>query len=206
MLAVVLAGGQSRRMGQDKALLTLADKTFIETIYDELRGYFSEIVISANNPEPYFHLGLKILRDEYEGLGPLAGIHSGLSYAQKRGKKHIFVVSCDMPMISGRLAYRMVELLEEDYQAVVPKAGDRIFPTFSAYSVRAFAEIDQALREERLRLQAILRELNTYWLLEDEIALYGEPLKILRNVNNLKEYLDLRDIYGEEEDSERNKG
>ncbi|HAB53627.1 MAG: hypothetical protein A2315_08270 [Ignavibacteria bacterium RIFOXYB2_FULL_35_12] len=74
---IILAGGKSSRIGQNKALLDLSGKKIIEIIYERISQSCNEIMIISNTPEDYQFMGLKIYKDIFPGLGPLAGIHSG---------------------------------------------------------------------------------------------------------------------------------
>jgi molybdopterin-guanine dinucleotide biosynthesis protein A len=98
LTGVVLAGGKSKRMGVNKAFLPFGNTTVIESIVAMMRRSFPEVLLSANTPEEYRHLGLPIIHDQLEYAGPLAGIHAGLTVATTQ---KIFVISCDMPLVTS---------------------------------------------------------------------------------------------------------
>jgi len=80
---IILAGGQSSRMGRDKALLELGEYTLIEYIVNKVKTFgFDEIILVTNQVEKYSFLDVKIVKDFFPGLGPLAGIHAGLFYSK----------------------------------------------------------------------------------------------------------------------------
>ena len=93
---VVLAGGQSRRMGLNKSLLPLGPTTVIERITRLMQSLFSRVLLSTNSPEEYLFLGLDCIADELENIGPLAGIHAGLV---RSATPKVFVISCDVPLM-----------------------------------------------------------------------------------------------------------
>ncbi len=88
---IILAGGKSKRMGINKALLKIGDKTIIERTAGLMQGLFNRVLLITNSPNEYMFLGLEIYEDIYKNIGPLAGIHSGLVYSNYRKKFHHFV-------------------------------------------------------------------------------------------------------------------
>ena len=77
--AIILAGGESSRIGTDKALLKINGELVIEKIYKLLTNIFSEIIIISNKPDDFQFLTTKVYKDIYPHFGPLSGIHSGLT-------------------------------------------------------------------------------------------------------------------------------
>jgi molybdopterin-guanine dinucleotide biosynthesis protein A len=137
--AIVLAGGDSRRMGRDKALLPVAGKPLIETIVRRLRERFDDILISARRADDYRFLGLEIVPDAAPGQGPLRGIASALPRA-----KHdlAFVTACDVLQIDLEFVERLLDLAES-HDLVLPfRPPDLYEPLFAVYrrSVAASAE------------------------------------------------------------------
>ncbi|MCX6138568.1 MAG: molybdenum cofactor guanylyltransferase [Ignavibacteriales bacterium] len=94
---IILAGGRSTRMGTNKALLPFGNATMIESVAKRMVSLFSEVLLSTNTPEEYAMLSLRTVPDLIDHRGPLAGIHAGLTTA---ATERIFVLSCDMPMIT----------------------------------------------------------------------------------------------------------
>ncbi len=76
--AIILVGGKSRRMGNDKALLNCPEGTIVERIINQLGPHFDEIIISSSEPGKFEFLNYKIAMDEKQGKGPLMGILAGL--------------------------------------------------------------------------------------------------------------------------------
>ncbi|MCK5087392.1 MAG: molybdenum cofactor guanylyltransferase, partial [Melioribacteraceae bacterium] len=95
--AVILAGGNSSRMGLNKSLLKINNSSFIDRTIILLENIFDDIIIVSNSPEDYTALGLQIFQDVYPGFGPLAGIHSGL---MNSNSEKVFVVSNDLPFLN----------------------------------------------------------------------------------------------------------
>ena len=92
--ALILAGGESRRFGEDKAFIAFSGTSLIEHIINQLKPYFPEIIISAKETEKFRHLNLPVCADKLPKAGPLGGIHAGL---QTSKSPYLFVTACDMP-------------------------------------------------------------------------------------------------------------
>jgi len=128
--AIVLAGGDSRRMGRDKGLLPVEGKPMIALIVSQLKNLFDEIVISANKTDDYRFLGLEIVPDLNPGQGPLMGIASSLPHSTNDVN---FVVACDIPYLKLSFASQLIKLAE-GYDMVLPYAEDQKYePLFAVY-------------------------------------------------------------------------
>ncbi|MCM3586813.1 molybdenum cofactor guanylyltransferase [Mesobacillus maritimus] len=184
--AIILSGGQSSRMGTNKALLPFNEKTNIERIKDELSSLFDEIILVTNHPEDYSFLNIKMVSDVYPGKGPLAGIHAGLAASDYEEN---IVVACDMPFVSAELAGTLVQNLKH-YDAMVPVIGGRKHPLFAAYQKRIVAEIEKCLQEDRLRMIHLLEKLNVRYPEEVDLQAYcdGSLEEIFFNMNVPEEY------------------
>src|SRR2546422_171213 len=99
--SIILAGGQSRRMGQNKALLRLAPggPTLIERVIAAVAP-FGPLLLVTNTPEVYAFLGRPMVPDAETGVGPLAGLLAGLQAAVPA---YNFVLACDMPWLQPAL-------------------------------------------------------------------------------------------------------
>src|SRR5690242_9714711 len=97
--AIILAGGQSKRMGSDKGLMLFKSKPLVSYVINALRSVTSNIIIVTSNNE-YQQFGFKCIEDEFANKGPLAGIYTGLKNSSS--EKNI-LVGCDMPFLSTSL-------------------------------------------------------------------------------------------------------
>ncbi len=118
---VVLAGGQSRRMGQDKALLRLwgpAGPTLLEVVTARLAAVCDEVlVVSAAPREDWPALEARLVFDRFPGGGALGGIYTGLAEA---AHPYALTVGCDMPFLHLALLHRMAKL-PRDYDVLIPR-------------------------------------------------------------------------------------
>jgi molybdopterin-guanine dinucleotide biosynthesis protein A len=165
---LLLAGGQSRRMGRPKALLPIGGGTFFEWVAGRLRGGFPELLVAASRPVQLpSSLRSRFLPDRLPGAGPLAGIEAGL-----RAARHstVVVVACDMPDVSPDLAERLAAAAE-GRDAAVPRVGRRPEPACAAYRRSALDAITEALDGGDLKAANVLARLDVSWLDDVDPAL-----------------------------------
>ncbi len=142
--AIIMAGGESCRMGTDKTMLSIKGQSIIEVICGQLRGSFDEILISANETAKFAFLGLKVVPDKVPERGPLMGISSAL---EASSNEYNFVVACDIPKINMTCVNRMLtEAIESRADIVIPVTGrDKYEPLFAVYRKRAIEAINKTL-------------------------------------------------------------
>lgn len=142
---IILAGGKSSRMGKDKAFLELGEGTLIEMLVEKGRAFgFDEIIIVSNEIEKYLFLKVKVVKDFYPGMGPLAGIHAGLTHSRYWNN---FVIPCDMPFISLELIKQLLAV-QNDCKVVVPKIGDKFQPLAALYTKDCVSHIAYLLENK----------------------------------------------------------
>jgi len=182
--AVILAGGRSTRMGSNKALLELNNKTVIAGQIEELRKFFDPVIVVANQPELYQGLGVRIVPDEFPGYGPLAGIHAGLKNAPG---DVVFVVPCDMPFISADIGVQMLGQLGGADGLVLEKDG-HFEPLFALYTKRCLPVIEEFLRAKRLKVIDFYPLVNIEALPVEKLALPRPVNELLLNINTPEEF------------------
>lgn len=178
--AIVMAGGASKRMGQDKSLLSVGDRPMIKYIIDRLQPNFNEIIISANDIEKYASLGVKIVSDEIADKGPLGGIASALKASANELN---FVTACDIPEIDIALVRQMLRQ-GRDVDAVVPKTGSsRYEPLFAVYNKNALPSLEAALSSGNNRIIDALNQCTVRYI---ELA----DAQAIKNINTMDEYME----------------
>jgi molybdopterin-guanine dinucleotide biosynthesis protein A len=159
--AIILAGGRSSRLGQDKAMMTIDGKPIIQNIRDTLTPHFSEILVSSDNTEGYAFLNLKVVPDREKERGPLMGIYSGLLASSNEIN---FVIACDIPAID--IAF-MDELLgaSDSADIVVPCTGPEKFePLFGIYRKSIIPVIAKVLAEGHNKISRIFSRCRTSYI------------------------------------------
>jgi molybdenum cofactor guanylyltransferase len=188
--AIILSGGKSSRMGTNKALLKINEKTNIERIADTLKVHFDDIILVTNDFEDYDFLGVKMVSDTYPGMGPLAGVHAGLMASDYDVN---FIVACDMPFVSGELAAALVNH-SSHYDAVVPVINGNRHPLFSVFQKKTAKEAAQSIENGRLRMKHLLDDLNVLYLTENDLQGYSDIdlERVFFNMNQPNEYEDAK--------------
>lgn len=103
---IILSGGKSIRMGENKSLMKLGNKTIIEHVKDLMQSLFSKVILITNDPDDYKFLNLEMFKDIYFRMGPLAGIHSGITHSTTDKN---FIISCDIPLMTTEMIKYLVE-------------------------------------------------------------------------------------------------
>jgi molybdopterin-guanine dinucleotide biosynthesis protein A len=136
----ILAGGASRRMGRNKALLPFRGKPLIRHQLDVLSPMFSEILISANDPAPYAPFSFRVVPDLFAEPCSLSGIHALLKAATA---PRVFVVACDLPFLHAGLIRKMLDVTRE-FDVVVPETADGVEPLHAIYARTCLPAIETA--------------------------------------------------------------
>lgn len=180
--AIILAGGGSRRMGQDKSLLPVSGRPMIQRIADQLTPMFDEILVGANEPEKYPFLLARIVPDRERGLGPLMGILSCLAASAH----HLnFVTGCDIPdMHAGFITQMLREA--EGYDIVVPRSADnRPEPLFAVYRKSVMPHAEAVLARGGRRIAELFDCVKTRFVTLPQTGWY-------KNLNTMEDYRQMK--------------
>lgn len=194
--AIILAGGDSKRLGYPKALLKIGNKTVIEIIVDKMKEQFKEVIIVTDQPETVKHLPVTITGDIIAdgGKSSLRGLHAGLS---KSGNFGNFVIACDMPFVNNALAAYMHAYLP-DYDAVVPRIGKYVQPLYACYRKECVHHIEKNLVSGRFKVSELYRDLHIKYIDKAEIDLFDPGQKAFFNINTYADYEEALHIYKKE--------
>jgi molybdenum cofactor guanylyltransferase len=184
--AIILSGGKSSRMGTNKALLKLNEKTTIERMVDILKIYFDDIILVTNDLEDYQFLGVKMVSDHYPGKGPLAGFHAGLMASDYDVN---FITACDMPFISGELAATLVNMIDH-HDALVPVINGKMQTLCGVFQKKNVTKIEECIENGRLPIKQLLDHLNVLYVTEKELQAYTniDLERVFFNMNHPHEY------------------
>ena len=156
MTGVILSGGQSKRMGQNKSLMPFGNSNLIEHVLERLSAFTDEQII-IGDPSIYGHLGM-VHADIHPGKGPLAGLHSALTYSTS---DLIFVVGCDMPNINGTVLDHLANGVDERYSAFVPRHDGMIEPLCAIYHKNCLDAFARCLDKGILKMSEALDVVQT---------------------------------------------
>jgi molybdopterin-guanine dinucleotide biosynthesis protein A len=196
MLSLVIqAGGESRRMGADKALLPFLGQPLILRPLNRLAGIADEALVTSNHPERYRFLSLTPIPDLYPGTGALGGLFTAL-YAARY--PYVAVVACDMPFASPDLfTFELALLHETGVDAVVPRSAGGTEPFHAIYRRKScLPHVQSALETGKRRVDAWFHQVKIYLSLRR--CLYDLRGWAFLNINTPKEFTEARGLPGSE--------
>jgi molybdenum cofactor guanylyltransferase len=156
--AIILAGGDSQRMGRDKASLLLGEQTLLQHVTATMRQVFPFVIVSVRQPRP--EIDLPQVCDEQSAGGPLAGLAASLGHVTT---PWAFVVACDMPFVEPAV----VELLagyRSRHQAVVPVVQGHPQPLAAFYATSCLAVMRESLLMQDKSLRGVLKQLDVCYV------------------------------------------
>ena len=158
---LVLAGGESRRMGRPKAWIDVGDTVLLRYVVERLGPAFSEVVVSFAEPEQMEqHLPYRVVFDRKRAAGPLAGLEAGLIAARN---EVLFAVACDMPYVS-RTTAELAVAAARNADAAIPRHEGLYEPVCGAYRRTALPAIVGALDAGNYAAHDVVDTLDVTWL------------------------------------------
>ncbi|WP_321368669.1 molybdenum cofactor guanylyltransferase [uncultured Draconibacterium sp.] len=173
---IILAGGLSKRMGTDKALLEIEGKTLLERAISLCKPFSSELLISSNH-KSHTSFGYRVVEDEIKNCGPMGGIYSCLKQSDNAWN---LVLSVDAAYINDNFLEFLISNAG-DFDAVVPFTEKGAEPLIALYNKSICPAMEKKLQAGDYRVQNLLRESNTKWL--DSGKLLEENKRLFTNLN-----------------------
>jgi len=181
---IIQAGGQSSRMGQEKALLKLKGETLIERIMRRLRPLADEILITTNQPENFAFLGVPLIGDLWPERGALPGLYTALKSASR---PLAAIVACDMPFASPEIFTRLTELAAQA-DAALPNPG-QFEPLHAVYRPQTcLPAIEAALRAGEKKVISWLPQVRVATLSAAELTQLDPSGRAFLNLNTPTEW------------------
>lgn len=158
---LVLAGGQSRRMGRPKAWIEVGNTVLLRYVVDRLSPAFSEVMVAFGEPEQMEqHVPYRVVFDRKRSAGPLAGLEAGLHSAHYN---LLFAVGCDMPYIDPSTA-ELAVVAARNSDAAIPRHDGLFEPVCGAYRKSALPAITRALDYGNYVAHDVADYLDVTWL------------------------------------------
>ncbi len=183
--ALILAGGENRRLPVVKGFIEIQGKKIIESNLDLLGKIFNRVFISTNSPELYFYLGVPMIGDILNFRGPMTGIYSGLINIDS---PFLFVTGCDMPYINVILIKYIADKANERYDAIIPLYENKPQPLLGVYSKRIISKIEDTILKGKRSLRDFLKGLIVYYINEDEVRKIDPHGRSFVNINTIEDY------------------
>ena len=212
MLTVCIqAGGQSSRMGEDKALKTFLGRPLIQRVVERLSPIADEIIVTTNRPDDYHFLGtstrpigqsvrrLRLVPDLKPGRGALGGLYTAIASASQ---PIVAVVACDMPFASASLLEAASRLLvEEGADVVIPSAAPQASksegyePLHAVYRrATCLPAIEAAIEADQWKVIAWFPQVKIRPLTADEIKQHDPSGLAFWNVNTPEEFAKAEEL------------
>ncbi|MCU1336833.1 MAG: transporter related [Bryobacterales bacterium] len=178
----MLAGGQSSRMGQDKALLPWKGATLVQSVAQEVLQAAGSVTL-IGTPEVYGNLGFPVIPDLIAGCGPLGGLHAALSATSAEWN---LVVACDMPSVTHELLEELLAAAEQSgADALVPETPDGLEPLCAVYHARLLPAVESAIQSKLLTMHDFVSTIRA--------RLWPAPdASVFRNMNTPEQLLEGR--------------
>jgi molybdopterin-guanine dinucleotide biosynthesis protein A len=190
MNALILAGGENKRLPMIKGFIEIDGKRIIESNIDVLERIFDNVIISTNNPEHYFYLGQPMVGDTISDRGPMTGILSALNIPEI---SEVFVTACDMPFISGELIRSIVDQWDTKWDAVIPVFAKKPQPLLGIYSKHITQNMEKSIKSGTRSLRKFLEGIQVLYISEKAIRSIDREGKSFININTPK---DVENVIG----------
>jgi molybdopterin-guanine dinucleotide biosynthesis protein A len=180
---VLLAGGKSRRMGEDKRYLVVGEQTLLERGLEMLQSIFREVLVVIAQDSPPLSIDARVVRDLVPECGSLGGLYTGLTQATT---PYIFVVACDMPFLNQTVITQFTNRRTTD-DIVIAKLDGRLHPMHALYSKRCLPALEQMIRARQLKIQEIVSQssLQVRYVTETDLLTIDASWHSFYNVNSM---------------------
>ncbi len=198
---VIQAGGESNRMGQNKALMPFLGEALLARVARRLAGLGDELWVASNHGTELASLGLRVEPDCQPGLGALGGLLTAL-----RGSRYSLVVvaACDMPFIHAGLLRAQIGILErEGADVVVPRVPAGYEPFHAVYRRETcLPAVEAAIQMGKRRMISWFDSVQVREMPPDEIRVYDRELRSFMNVNDPDEFRQAERLARQTEEQE----
>lgn len=194
MLTVVIqAGGQSSRMGEDKALKSFLGKPLIQHVFDRVAPIADELIVTTNHPFAYSFLNARLIPDLKPGRGALGGLYTAIASASH---PFVAVVACDMPFVSQSFFERANRLIvEEEADVIIFKSEEGYEPFHALYRRETcLPAIEAAIDADQWRVISWFANVKLRILSPDELKSFDPSGLCFWNVNTPEEFAKAEEL------------
>jgi len=194
--ALIVCGGESRRMGQSKPHLPFGNETMLQRVVRIVSPTVEEVVLLTSKVQelPLLPFDYVVLPDRVEQQGPAAALYEGLKHVAGWADAAI-VLGCDLPLVTqASIEFLFDELGSHD--AVMPRHEGFPQPLAAAYAVQAMETFENVLASGNQKLLACIEPLDTRWIEAHELRALDPNVGLLKNVNTPDAYREALQIAG----------
>jgi len=190
---VLLAGGKSRRMGEDKRFVFVGQRTLFERSCAVLCELFEQVCVVIAQDSPSLQADVPVVRDLIPDCGSLGGLYTGLRWAKTQ---HIFLAACDMPFLNPEIILHMVRLKDEA-DVVISRWATRLQPTHAVYSRDCLPVIEEMMKVHNRKIQSMIDHpvLRVRVIDETEIRHIDHDGRSMFNINTPSDLEHARSVY-----------
>jgi molybdopterin-guanine dinucleotide biosynthesis protein A len=186
MTGAILAGGKARRMGgETKGLLEVGGVAILDRVFERLRRCCSEILIVANEREPYESRTGSIYADVFPGRGSLGGLYTALKAATT---EYVFVCACDMPFVHVDLIRHLYRRIGH-YDAVIPRDAHGLQPMHGLYRRQILSGLEVRIGRDDLKIEHFIDSIGALVLGPAEVSGIDQLGVAFMNVNTPEDLL-----------------
>ncbi len=178
---VLLAGGKSRRMGEDKRYLVVGEQTLLERGLGVLRSMFHEVLVVIAQDSAPLDIDARIVRDLVPDCGSLGGIYTGLTQATTQ---YIFAVACDMPFLNQAVITQFTNR-RDTADIVMARLATRLHPMHALYGKGCLPAMEQMIVARQLKIQELVSHasLRVQYVTEADLLSIDPSWRSFHNVN-----------------------
>jgi molybdopterin-guanine dinucleotide biosynthesis protein A len=178
---IILAGGLNKRMaGQNKALLSVGDRSIISRQIELFQEFFEQVILVTNQPLEFSAWDVLIVGDLLPIRSSLTGIHAGLFYTRS---PHAFITACDMPFLKREMIHILLRELQPQWDAIVPVTREGYQPLCALYSRRCLKPIEEQLTKEELKISKLFSRVKVKKIPEEILRRVDPDLISFFNIN-----------------------
>jgi molybdopterin-guanine dinucleotide biosynthesis protein A len=191
---VILAGGQSRRMGRDKAFLPFGKGLLIERVIEVVQQVTADVILITNTPERYQRFGLPMFSDVIAEAGSLGGIYTGLVSAKT---PYSLCLACDMPFVKPTFL-RFLCRTAAEADVVIPRNAEDFQPLCAVYSQVCRDPIRHKIEVGQLKITGFFDQVSVRVIDGDLLARYDPHDFMFFNANTPEEYAKAQHMFEEQ--------
>ncbi len=176
-----MAGGKSRRLGQDKRFLMLGGRSCLQRVLDAYQDIFDEILIVADAKGPFQSMGVRVVEDLIPGAATLGGLYTGLFYA---AGERVFAAAVDMPCLSSD-TIKIVLGRATQGDIIIPDLNGKLQPMHAAYSKGCLPYLKELIDRSHLKVQDLcaVPELSVQRIPQSVFEAVDPELRSFFNIN-----------------------
>jgi len=189
---VILAGGQSRRFGQDKAFFAIGGKPMVQIVADVLKTIFNEVFVAGGEPSDFEKIGLRCIPDPVKGKGALGGLYNGLLHTEAEA---VFFCGCDMPLIKKSVINILIDNTGDE-DILLPVIKDIRQPLHAVYKKSILPVVEKLVHEKDKFLPDLFDKVSVIQLDETNFSKTTDShlsfvgMNDLKTVNRYRKYLN----------------